>query len=249
MSRKGHHEEFTRFFEHPTRDAFRELLRSHYGEMNNLDFKTTWVAYPKAARHILAMANSGGGCIIFGMEEQVDGTVLSVGLPEILDKALVSRHLSSFLPPRLLYEVLDFAFDSAEYAAVVGKRFQVVVVEDQPEGTPFLCLHDSPDTRRNAIYARKGTASEEADDLQLQGIINRRLATGHSTAYSIDIQRHLEDLKALYSASSYPGFVSDHDVDERELEIRTLIADKLLLIRHQMSIPERDIDDLRDSYR
>ena len=37
--RKGLHEEFTRFFETPTRDSFRDLVRNNLGEFPHCDFK------------------------------------------------------------------------------------------------------------------------------------------------------------------------------------------------------------------
>lgn len=51
----------------PTRENFRVPLQNHLGEEDYLDFKKGWPEKEKEARHILAMANSGGGCIVFGV--------------------------------------------------------------------------------------------------------------------------------------------------------------------------------------
>lgn len=246
MTNKNLHEEFTQFFEKPTREGLRNLLKSNYGERDHLDFKAEWPAFPKLARHILAMANSGGGCMVIGVGEKPDGAMEAVGLAKLTDKADISKSLSSLLPSRLKYGVLDFTFEASEYPALIGKRFQVVIVEDDPDSIPFVSQGDGGDgIRKNAIYARKGTASEEADDSQLQQIINRRLATGHSTASEMAICRHLDELAALYSHAPTPSFVDDDRLDEEEQIIRRLIRDKLLLIRDEMGISEPDMVGLR----
>jgi hypothetical protein len=63
---KGLHEGFARFFEEPRRENLRELLRDTAGEYSHLDFKREWPETWKLARHILAIANSGGGSLVSG---------------------------------------------------------------------------------------------------------------------------------------------------------------------------------------
>lgn len=85
---KNLHESFTRFFENPTRDKFRELVQFNTGEYDNLDFKKQWPEPSKLARHILAFLNSGGGIIVVGIEEAENGNLISCGISEIKDKAI-----------------------------------------------------------------------------------------------------------------------------------------------------------------
>ena len=54
-------EEFSKFFENPSREALRELLKFQVGEFDPYDFKASWPILSKVARHFLALANSGGG--------------------------------------------------------------------------------------------------------------------------------------------------------------------------------------------
>lgn len=84
---KEQHETFAQFFTAPTREALRELLRRNIGETDYLDFKADWPALPKLARHILALANSGGGALVVGVSQQTDGSLVPSGLPSIKDKA------------------------------------------------------------------------------------------------------------------------------------------------------------------
>jgi hypothetical protein len=194
---KSRHEEFARFFEEPTKESLRELLRSHFGETDELDFKARWPKLSSVARHVLAMANSGGGVLIVGMAAEDDGTLSPVGLPELLDKADVSQGIEKFLPPVLVPEVVDFAFTTSEYGALEGKSFQIVFVEGDPGQLPYVCRSNGDGIRRAAIYVRRGTRSVEIDYEDLQALLDQRIGTGHSSAGQVALARHIEDLRIL----------------------------------------------------
>lgn len=194
---KEQHETFARFFTAPTRDALRELLRRNIGETDYLDFKADWPALPKLARHILALANSGGGALVVGVSQQADGSLVPIGLPSIKDKAQLIPPLSGYLPKPLEYQILDFAFGAAEYEALVGKSFQVLLVEDDPKILPFLALREGEGLRTSVVYVRDGTTSTEAGHLQLQAVLNRRIESGYSSQSSLDLDKHLAQLRVL----------------------------------------------------
>lgn len=194
---KEQHETFARFFAEPTREALRELLRRNIGETDYLDFKADWPTLPKLARHILALANSGGGALVVGVEQEADGTLVPGGMSAIKDKAQLLPPLSAYLPKALEYQVLDFSFAAAEYAALVGKSFQVLLVDNTPKHLPFLALKDAEGLRTNAIYVRVGTASTEASYIELQGVLNRRIESGHSSQSALDLDKHLAQLRTL----------------------------------------------------
>jgi len=194
---KEQHETFTRFFAEPTREALRELLRRNIGETDYLDFKADWPALPKVARHVLALANSGGGALVVGVTQQLDGSLIANGMPVIKDKAQLILPLSAYLPKTLEYQILDFTFAAAEYEGLVGKSFQVLLVEDDPKQLPFLALKEAEGLRRGAIYVRAGTTSTEAGHVELQGVINRRIESGHSSQPALELDRHLAQLRTL----------------------------------------------------
>ena len=56
----------------PTLDKFREFLRSQTGEHNSIDFKKEWIENAELAKMMLAMANTQGGIIVFGVSENED---------------------------------------------------------------------------------------------------------------------------------------------------------------------------------
>jgi len=194
---KEQHETFARFFTAPTREALRNLLRHNIGETDYLDFKAEWPALPKLARHILALANSGGGALVVGVSQEDDGRLVPNGLSSIKDKAHLIPPLSSYLPKLLEYQIIDFSFSAAEYEALTGKSFQVLLVEDSPKLLPFLSLKDGEGVRTNVTYVRDGTTSTEAGHGQLQAVLNRRIESGYSSKPRLDLDVHLAQLRLL----------------------------------------------------
>jgi len=194
---RGWYEQFACFFENPSREGLRDLLRDQVGELDVCDFKREWPDFPSLARHILGLANSGGGCLVIGVEERPDGTFDPVGVDEFRDKADVHKGIQKFIPSQLRCEVVDFSYEASEYPRIEGKKFQVVFVDDCPEYVPFIARANGQGIRENAIYVRRGTSTEEANYEELQEIINRRLRTGYCTKeFSLD--RHLAELRILY---------------------------------------------------
>lgn len=97
---------------------------------------------------------------------------------------------------------MDFSYEESEYPKLKGKSFQVLFVEDDPTHLPFAAVKDGPHVRGNAIYTRRGVATEEANYEELQRIINRRLETGYSSRRELDLKTHLEQLRVLYEQLS-----------------------------------------------
>ena len=125
---KAHKEMYARFFEAPTRESLRELLKNHVGETEDCDFKREWPTHDSLARHILGFANTLPSVIIIGVEENKEDRVLSsVGLTTLSDKADVIKGLRNYLPSDLFEQlnILDFNFNETEYGIIKGKSFQV----------------------------------------------------------------------------------------------------------------------------
>jgi len=120
-----------------------------------------------------------------------------VGIDKLIDKADIQKGIQKFIPVQLKYESLDFSFEDSEYPKIIGKKFQFVLVEDTPAYIPFVA-NDGKDIRKNAIYIRRGTATEEANYEELQEIFNRRLETGYSSQREFNLEKHLGELECLY---------------------------------------------------
>jgi len=129
-NRKTFNEEFAQFFESPTREGLRDLLRNNLGEFPNIDFKEKLPPLPKVARHLLGQANLGGGCLIVGVAEKDDKTLESIGVDELEDKKVIVDKIKKYLPTILLedVEIGDFTYQDSDYKNLVGKKFQVIYV-------------------------------------------------------------------------------------------------------------------------
>lgn len=197
--KKSLKEEFAKFLEEPSREKFRDFLKNNLGELENYDFKETWIDWTKLARHILALSNSQGGCIILGVKQKEDGTLEPIGLQELKDKSEIKKGIAKFIPEKLDYEIVDFSYPESEYEKIKGMKFQVVIVEDNPNYIPFICLSDGTNIRKGAIYIRNKTDSEEASYEKLQDIINRRIETSYSSKSENELEKNLAHLKVLYT--------------------------------------------------
>ena len=87
----------------PTLDKFRDFLHAQTGEHNSIDFKKQWIESATLAKEMLALANSKGGIIVFGVAENEDSSICIDGLPEIKDKAIISNEIKNFISSNLIY--------------------------------------------------------------------------------------------------------------------------------------------------
>ncbi|NHM29015.1 helix-turn-helix domain-containing protein [Neobacillus terrae] len=193
-------EYFAKFFEEPSREGLREILKNQSGEHNELDFKQQWPSSGKLAKHILAFANYGGGCLIVGVSEE-NGVLESVGMIEFKKKEDIFNEIDKFLPKDLNQElsILDFEYKDSEYPTIKNKKFQVLVVNDLPQKIPFVSPKDGEGIKKDRIYTRRGIQTVEASYEEIQQIINRRIDTGYSSTTEMELETHLGQLKTLYN--------------------------------------------------
>lgn len=188
----------------PTRENSRVLLQNHLGEEDYLDFKKEWPDKEKEAKHILAMANSGGGCIIFGIFQNADGSFEISGLDKFKDTADLRKEIKGYLPSSLKYHVKDFFYENSEYEAMIGKKFQILIVEDRPLDLPYICCKDGVKIKDGDIYIRKGTESEKANNYEIDELIKRKIKeTKIPRNKDLPLEKQLEQLKILYSELTY----------------------------------------------
>ncbi len=197
-------DKFYKVLTEPTMENFRFLLQNHTGEEDYLDFKADWESNEKIAKHLLALANSGGGCIVFGVKQELDGTFTIKGLSSLNDPSKLKEGIKGKIPNTLKYHIKDFEYKSAEYAAMKNKKFQLLIVEDDPKNLPFVCCSNGKDIKDGAIYVRDHTESVLANSYQIDEIINRKLnAKKIPKDRNMDLDEHLKQLKILYNELTY----------------------------------------------
>ena len=190
---------YDQFLKEPTKDNFRDFMKKSCGELNEMDFKETWIDKGPLAKIMLAMANNVGGIIVFGVKENEDNTFDILGLDSLKDTADISNSISRLVSSSLDYEVFNFVFDSDVYGKFENKKFQIMVIHDTPERLPFVSLGQSEKIEKDVIYVRRGTKSEKATSEEINRIIERKIATIYSENTDMSLDQHLEQLKKLYS--------------------------------------------------
>tara|TARA_R110001583_G_scaffold65264_1_gene188659 strand:+ start:14281 stop:15027 length:747 start_codon:yes stop_codon:yes gene_type:complete len=195
---KPQHEAFAQFFEEPTREKLRALVQQNIGETDYLDFKAEWPELVKVSKHILALANSGGGVLVIGLSQTDKGTIEATGLAEFRDKVDIVKITNKYIPTNVIFEVFDFSYTESEYPSIKGKLFQVVLVEYAENILPLLSLREGNGIKSHVAYIRQGTESTEANHDQLEHLINLRIESGYSSSHTLDLKGHLDQLQVLY---------------------------------------------------
>jgi len=185
-------------FQKPSRESFREYFQNSTGEMNDIDFKAQLEADSKLAKHILGIANYGGGAIVFGVKQENDDSLEYVGVTYIMDKADITKKLSAFIPSNLNYDIHEFEFEGSEYEKLQHKKFQMLIILDTPSDLPFFAKKDGENIKKDDVYYRHGTNTVKADSTQIKKILARMIRTQTSDS-ELNIIEHFEQLKLLYT--------------------------------------------------
>jgi predicted HTH transcriptional regulator len=244
-------EDIAQFVADPSRDGLQDLIRFFGGEFDQYELKEAWPEIPLIAKTTLAIANSGGGVILFGIR---DATLEPVGLVEMMPKQQVFDTFRSYVPSALLNEItlLDFDYDGSSYEPISGKLIQVLAIPDIPHAIPFVCeeewRYEDRHLRRGAIYIRTGTNTREADYGQIQKILHRRIGTENPAGPARSLSRELSELHELYVArfralhepievGTGPDLdATPNDFDEMVAFLNDLITGKQERIRSHLGI-------------
>lgn len=220
------------FLKNPSHETLKELLLHNTGETDYVDFKSDWIEVSKLAKHVLAISNSGGGCIIIGVMQNDDGTVELKGLSdeEFLDKADVDNKLQHLLPKYLRYRTEDFIFTKNIHPLLSMKTFQVLIIDYDPRYVPYTSIVTRGELRYGAIYVRQGTKTIEATNEKLVDVILRKVQSGGSDSDERTLQEHLEHLKILQ-------YEYDHsDDDKYKKYLYQLILRKMKRIENYLDL-------------
>lgn len=191
---------FDLIVKNPSRDGFKTFLKESCGELDNIDFKEKWITKGKLAKIMLAMANTGGGVIVLGIQENKDDNYLAVGIDELKDAADVEKEIKKLVPRNLSYSVLNFIYDDEIYGEYAGKKFQAIIIADAPEQLPFFSIGASDDIEKDCVYVRRGTSSEKASARDFETMIQRKLEKVFKESNDLSLIEHLEQLQFLYDS-------------------------------------------------
>ena len=191
---------FDLIVKNPSRDGFKTFLKESCGELDNIYFKEKWITKGKLAKIMLAMANTGGGVIVFGIQENKGDKFVAVGIDELKDAADVEKEIKKLVPRNLGYSVLNFIYDDEIYGEYAGKKFQAIIIADAPEQLPFFSIGASDDIEKDCVYVRRGTSSEKASARDFETMIQRKLENVFKESNDLSLKEHLEQLQFLYDS-------------------------------------------------
>lgn len=193
--RRAWEDEFRDFLQSPSREEFREFISQNYlQELNEFEFKEEMIEWSKLAKSILGIANTKGGCIVFGLKENEDNVIKPIGVKKLVDESKVADGVSKFLPRTLSWEIVNISFGENDLD-FPNKKFQIIFIDDLPGYLPFICKNNGKDVNRARIYVRRNTSTVEADNEEVQELINRRMKAGFEEH---ELRKHLISLRVLY---------------------------------------------------
>jgi len=185
--------------ESPSKQLLRTILSDYLEEHDNLDFKKDYSDFSKIAKHMLAMANSGGGIIIFGVEEiKKQREFIAIGLSEsdVISKEDFDNKLEKFVPRTFKYNFykIDLEIDDGK-----ERTFDVLVIKENVREQPHISnLVEGNSINQSTIYVRRGTKSVKANQDDLRSLINNRLLLQSLNKTPNDFSNSVEKLKILY---------------------------------------------------
>lgn len=240
MEPKDIKEQAADLFNAPNRVKFREFLKTNTGEYDDIEFKGDYIECPKLAKHIIAMANSGGGMIIFGMEEDEQNKLTPIGI-DIIDKTKIKQKLAEYIPETLEYEIHDFHYeDEVEWKNIKNMNFSMIIVEYKPRKIPFLSKKDGRGLHRQDIYCRKNCSTEKVMYEDIQDILEKRRESSEKYVYEEDLEKDLEQLQILSSYLCFPkSLLYPQNILFKEF-ITQLTKMKVSMIKKELKIQNED---------
>lgn len=199
-----------------SRTELLRLLRG--GEDTFLELKVRFSNAEKITAEIIALANTAGGAIIFGVNDQL--RIEGVENPEDVEEQLRDICASQIQPPVFPY-INKVAFDS-------GRR--IVVLEVDAADRPHRTLDDR-------FYLREGAIKREATREELSGIYHELHRTGFEQVpvFRANIETDIdESLLWSYVRAVNPGYWGEttkgypNDTVLREMGLAVKIEDEWL---------------------
>lgn len=166
----------------PNEQKLIELVQTARKESRQLDFKERFdpasaSEWSNIIKDILAMANSGGGILAFGVAD--DGSlasfdkniVLGIDPAIVTDKihACTGEHFSDF-------KIVEVMRDRASLAAILISEAETPIVFTRNGADALTKGKQKPIFLRGSLYVRHGAKSEPADTADIKKAIDRALS-------------------------------------------------------------------------
>lgn len=223
---------FLPFFENPDRVNFKKILETCKQESDEIEFKKE-ISPKGILKHVLAMANSGGGIIIFGVEENSNKTLTCSGLKKYEDESNFS-YLSEYIGKEM-WQLLNFDYSGFESSVVKDKVFQILLIKSDKNQVPFICIKDKDGCESGNIFIRRNTSSIKANYKEIQELINKRIINIKKEDCLI---RNLNELKKMMQKEDWllnlTSSIARLDNSEYDLFLKKMIEKKKIKIENMI---------------
>ncbi len=127
-------------------------------------------AQKKYLKEIVALSNSGGGYLIFGIND-VTGEIL--GLNEVIsvDLKLITDQLQKYFIPSIEISARTYEYNGKVLFIIYASEFKEV---------PAVCIKEGPDLKNGSLYWRYSGKAEPIKGADLHLLLNK-LKTGSTT--------------------------------------------------------------------
>ena len=196
---ESYKEEMYQLLQNATRENFIKIVFDGLGELDNLEYKREWINEQRLSEIILGIANSGGGAIIIGVNENENGTYEPIGLNKLEDSEKKRSKLDKYLPVNILYDILNFDFTDESYSKIKGKLFQIIIINSNAKELPYVWKKNTNEAEEGCIFYRRGTKTIKANMQEIKDMINKRLSAEQNFTSNLELEESLKQLHTLYN--------------------------------------------------
>ena len=165
----------------PEEEKFLTLARSSEKETRQLDFKQQFdpnsaVDWSNIVKDIIAMANSGGGILVFGVAD--DGSIAGFDKNIVLeiDSATISDKIYSYTGENFSdFKILEVKRSRAIFASILVLGSETPITFTRNGADILVKGKQRPAFVKGIIYFRHGAKSEPADTSDIRSAFNKRL--------------------------------------------------------------------------
>lgn len=158
-----------------------ELGQSAEGEMRHVDFKEQFDPnsasdWSNVTKDIIAMANSGGGILVFGVTDDGNNAGFDRDVVLKVDPATISNKIHSYTGENFSdFKVIEIKRKTTKYGAILVSQSETPIVFTRNGADTIVRGKQKPIFLKGSLYFRHGTKSEPADTADIRRSIEKIL--------------------------------------------------------------------------
>jgi len=194
--------------ENSAKNAKRESKHIDFKERIDLDQLKDWV---EIIKDIVAMANSGGGCILFGVKNNGDPSGWNVDSILHVDPAKITDKLSKYTGDQISdFEVKPIIRNGVEVAAIFISSSEYPIVFIHPGSYQTSSGRQDYAFAKGTIYFRHGAKSEPGNSRDMIDYIDRKVGELRKS-WMVNIRKVVQAPKGYHIKILPPNIIESDD--------------------------------------